>query len=135
MITHTTPVLYVESIAPSLAFFCALGFTKTVELPEVPDNPGTPPGFVILEQGDQQIMLQTHQSAINDVPNMDPAHFNSAHSFLFLKTDDLDAVAQALTGHVILMPRRTSFYGAHEIGWREPGGHVVMVAQFAEDAG
>jgi uncharacterized glyoxalase superfamily protein PhnB len=130
-ITQTTPVLYVESIAPSLAFFTALGFAKTMEVSEVPDNPNTPLGFCALQQGTQEVMLQTHQSAINDAATMDPAHFKNAHSFLFMQTDDLNAVEQALAGHVVLMPRRTTFYGATEIGWREPGGHVVVVAQFA----
>jgi hypothetical protein len=129
VISQSTPVLYVESIAPSLAFFIALGFEKTVEVSEVPDDPTTPPGFCILVQGTQEVMLQTRQSAINDVPNMDPAHFNNAHSFLFMHTDDLDAVERSLAGQTVLMPRRTSFYGAMEIGWREPGGHVVVVAQ------
>jgi hypothetical protein len=130
-ITQTTPVLYVESIAPSLAFFTALGFAKTMEVAEVPDNPSTPLGFCALQQGVYEVMLQTHQSAINDADTIDPAHFKNAHSFLFLQTDDLNAVEQALAGHVVLIPRRTTFYGATEIGWREPGGHIVVVAQFA----
>jgi hypothetical protein len=130
-ISQTTPVLYVESIAPSLAFFTALGFVKTMEVPEVPDDPNTPLGFCALQQGAQEVMLQTHQSAISGADTMDPAHFKNAHSFLYMQTDDLNAVAQALAGHVVLIPRRTTFYGATEIGWREPGGHVVVVAQFS----
>ncbi len=130
-ISQSTPVLYVESIAPSLAFFEALGFAKTMDVHEVPDDPSTPLGFCILQQGTQEVMLQTHQGAINDAGDMDPAHFTSAHSFLFMQTDDLDAVERALAGNVVLIPRRKTFYGATEIGWREPGGHVVVVAQFA----
>ena len=30
----------------------------------------------------------------------------------------------------LLLPRRTTFYGATEVGYREPGGHVVTFAQF-----
>jgi hypothetical protein len=131
LINQSTPVLYVESIAPSLAFFSALGFKKTLEAPEVPEDPATQIGFCILSQGAYEVMLQTYQSAINDLDTMDPAHFKNAHSFLFLQTDDLDAVERSLAGHVVLMPRRITFYGATEIGWREPGGHVVVVAQFA----
>jgi hypothetical protein len=130
-ISQSTPVLYVESIAPSLAFFEALGFEKTMDVHEVPDDPATPLGFCILTQGTQEVMLQTHASAINEAGNMDPAHFTNAHSFLFMQSDDLDGVERALAGHVVLVPRRTTFYGATEIGWREPGGHVVVVAQFS----
>jgi hypothetical protein len=130
-IIQSTPILYVESIDPSLAFFTALGFVKTMEVPEVPSDASSPLGFCGLQQGSQEVMLQSHQSAINGAGNMDPAHFKNAHSFLFMQTDDLDAVEQALAGHVVLVPRRTTFYGSTEIGWREPGGHVVVVAQFA----
>jgi hypothetical protein len=130
-ITQSTPVLYVESIAPSLAFFTALGFEKTMEVSEVPDDAASPMGFCGLQQGAQEVMLQSYQSAISDADTLDPAHFKNAHSFLFMQTDDLNAVEQALAEHVVLIPRRTTFYGSTEIGWREPGGHIVVVAQFA----
>jgi hypothetical protein len=133
MISESTPVLYVEVIAPSLAFFEALGFVKTVDVPEVPDDPSTPLGFCILECGAQKLMLQTYQSGINDMPSLDPAHFKSAHSFLFLKTDNLSAAEAALADHVQLFPRRNTFYGAEETGWREPGGHIIVVAHFAAE--
>ena len=131
MIRKATPVLYVETIEPSLGFFTALGFEKTVEVPTLPDDPTSPVGFVILVQGATEIMLQTHQSAINDMPRVDAAHFRNAHSFLFLDTDDLDGVERAHAGHIMLFPRRSTFYNAIETGWREPGGHIVVVAQFA----
>jgi hypothetical protein len=130
MITKSTPVLYVETIEPSLDFFTAIGFQKTMEVPEIPDDPTSNLGFVGLAQGDSEVMLQSWQSAINDMPKTDAAHFRNAHSFLFLKTDDLDKVEKALAGQIVLFPRRATFYGATEIGWREPGGHIVVVAQF-----
>jgi hypothetical protein len=43
--------------------------------------------------------------------------------------DNLDAIAVALHGFEIVMPRRETFYGSTEIGYREPGGHFVTVAQ------
>ena len=44
--------------------------------------------------------------------------------------DDVDAIAQALHGFQIVTPRRETFYGSTEIGYREPGGHFVTFAQF-----
>jgi hypothetical protein len=38
----------------------------------------------------------------------------------------------ALAGYPVAMPRRTTFYGMHEFGVREPGGHWVTFAQKAE---
>jgi len=34
-----------------------------------------------------------------------------------------------LKGFEIVMPRRETFYGSTEIGYREPGGHFVTFAQ------
>jgi hypothetical protein len=33
-----------------------------------------------------------------------------------------------------VVPRRRAFYGADEIEWREPGGHVVLFARRAPEA-
>jgi hypothetical protein len=52
-------------------------------------------------------------------------------SFLFVEVPDIDAIAAALDGENIVMPRRKTFYGATEIGYHEPGGHYVTFAQFA----
>ena len=49
----------------------------------------------------------------------------------FYGGDDLFAkVEQALAGRELAFPRRTTFYGATEVGYREPGGHYVTFAQF-----
>jgi catechol 2,3-dioxygenase-like lactoylglutathione lyase family enzyme len=133
MITQSTPVLYVASIEPSLDFFTALGFDVTADVPEIPDDPTSPTGFVILTRGDVQLMLQSWASGINDMPKVDAAHFRNSHSFIFMRTDDLDRAEAALAGHIRLFDRRTTFYGATEIGWREPGGHIVVIAQFSEE--
>jgi hypothetical protein len=50
---------------------------------------------------------------------------------LFIEVADLDAIAQALGDYPIALPRRTTFYGMHEIGVVEPGGHFVVFAQKA----
>jgi hypothetical protein len=40
-----------------------------------------------------------------------------------------------MEGVEVVSPRRTTFYGMHEIAVREPGGNVVVFAQPAEGQG
>lgn len=124
----STPVLFVEAIAPCLDFWVRrLGFEQVVEVPH-----GDEVGFVILQRGAVQVMLQSHASGAEDVPALSEA-MRRGPTFLFIKVADIDAVERALAGIEVLMPRRSSFYGAVEIGYREPGGHVITFAQFANE--
>lgn len=50
---------------------------------------------------------------------------------LYVAVDDLEAVERALDGVPVVVPRRTTFYGATETGVREPGGNVVVFSQYA----
>jgi hypothetical protein len=53
-----TPILFVDAIEPSLEFWVGrLNFEKIVEVPE-----GTKIGFVILQKGASEVMLQTRES-------------------------------------------------------------------------
>ena len=47
---------------------------------------------------------------------------------------ELVGATRALDGFPTFFPRRTSFYGAEEIGFIEPGGNYVTIAQFAANA-
>jgi uncharacterized glyoxalase superfamily protein PhnB len=123
-----TPILTVEAIEPSLPFWLeALGFEKTVEVPH-----GDAAGFVILVRGDLEVMLQTVAAVEADVPAAAPA---PGGSFLFIEVEDLSALEEATGGYELLVPRRTTFYGADEIYVREPGGNVVGFAQFGTAEG
>ena len=75
-------------------------------------------------------MYQTYASGAEDVAALAAAQ-RQGPTFLFVQVADIDAIAAALQGIEIVMPRRTTFYGATEIGYREPGGHIVTFAQFA----
>jgi len=120
-----TPVLYVETIAPSLAFWRdRLGFTVTAEVP----GEGAPV-FVILLGNGIELMLQTSASLAAD-PNAAGMNWRGDRSYLFVEVDDIDELAAVLEGCEIVAPRHDTFYGATEIGYREPGGHFVTFAQF-----
>ena len=118
-----TPLLAVESIAPSLPFWVdALGFTKTVEVPH-----DDAVGFVILEKDGYEVMMQSIASMKADVPAAVPS---PGGSVLYLEIEDLSAIEEAVAGYELLVARRKTFYGAEEIFVREPGGNVVGFAQF-----
>ena len=124
-----TPVLMVEEIEPCLPFWVdRLGFQKTVEIPE-----GDRLGFVILAKDGVEVMYQSLESVAKDMPAL--AEVRSGPSFLYVEVAELDAVERALEGVEPVIPRRETFYGAQEIGVREPCGNYVTFAQFAEGAG
>lgn len=116
-----TPVLMVEAIEPCLAFWAALGFDRTAEVPE-----GDRLGFVILTKDGVELMYQTRASVQADVPAIAASPMGG--TFLFIEVTDLEAVIAALGETPVLFPRRKTFYGMDEIGVREPGGNPVTFA-------
>jgi catechol 2,3-dioxygenase-like lactoylglutathione lyase family enzyme len=127
-IRKVTPILYVDRIEPSLPFWEErLGFERGAEVPH-----GDALGFVILHKDGTEIMYQTRASVEADAPALAAGH-PTGGSFLFIEVDDLDAVARALDGVEVVVPRRRTFYGADEIFVREPAGNVVGFAQFGKE--
>jgi uncharacterized glyoxalase superfamily protein PhnB len=123
-ISKATAVLFVDAIEPSLPFWQErLGFERSVEVPD-----GDRLGFVILTNGAVELMYQT-VAMLNKDSTAHAAIFHNDKTFLFIEVDNIDAIAKALDGFEIVMPRRETFYGSTEIGYREPGGHCVTFAQ------
>jgi uncharacterized glyoxalase superfamily protein PhnB len=117
-----TPVLVVETIEKSLPFWCdRLGFTRQVEVPH-----GDRLGFVILVSGPVELMLQSRASVKDDVPSMAGEAHRSA---LYIEVEDLAPLRKATEGLPRLFEERTTFYGAREIGVRDPEGNAVLFAQ------
>ena len=137
MILQSTPVLYVDAIEPSEVFFAKLGFVRQVAVPETGE-----PDFVILTMGSDggssntgiSVMLQTVRSGTDDMTNVDADVFRDNKTFLFMSVADVDAAAKALGDATLFLPKRDTFYGATEIGFSEPGGHHVVLAQFAANS-
>jgi uncharacterized glyoxalase superfamily protein PhnB len=121
-----TPVLFVNEIEPVLPFWAdRLGFQKTAEVPE-----GNKLGFVILQKGNVELMYQTYASADKDMPSIAQA-VRKGPTFLYVEVEKLDPVIEATKGADIYMPVRTTFYGAKEIGVKDPAGHFITFAQFS----
>jgi uncharacterized glyoxalase superfamily protein PhnB len=120
-----TPVLVVETIEKNLPFWCErLGFARPVEVPH-----GDGLGFVILTSGGVEVMLQSRASVRDDIAAMAADSYRSA---LYIEVEDLAPIRKATEGLPKLFEERTTFYGAREIGVRDPEGNAVLFAQVAE---
>jgi uncharacterized glyoxalase superfamily protein PhnB len=125
-VKRVTPVLFAPEIEPCVQFWTErLGFQKTVEVPE-----GSKLGFVILQKDGAEIMYQSYASAEKDLPAI-AALARKGPTFLYVEVENLNAVKAALQGAPVYMPERITFYGAREIGVKDPAGHCITFAQFA----
>ena len=124
------PILFCEAVEPSLPFWTeGLGFAVTTEVPE-----GDALGFVILEREELQVMLQTRASVAADLPALEEEVMRGPAS-LFLRVESVEGAAEALEGYgaEVVVPRRTTFYGADEIFVRSPDGAIVGLAAFDDE--
>lgn len=126
VVKKITAVLLVEEIEPCMKFWTdRLGFEKIVEVPE-----GDRLGFIILQQGNVELMYQTFASVEKD----DPAVAKKARqgpTFLYVEVDKLAPVIRAMEGAQVILEERTTFYGAKEFGVTDPAGHHVIFAEMA----
>lgn len=119
-----TPILFAEEIEPCLKFWVErLGFEKTIDVPE-----GSKLAFAILEKGGIELMYQTVASAEKDVSAVSP-EVRKGPSFLYVEVEKLEEVITTMKGSEVIMPVRTTFYGAKEIGIKDPAGHIITFAQ------
>jgi len=126
-IQSMTPILIVEAIEPVLPFWEALGFERVAEVPH-----GDGLGFVILGQGSSLVMYQTTGSMDLDIPAV--SRLGPFRSVLYLRVVDVEGIAARVPEAEVVVPLRTTPYGAREIFVREPGGHIVAFAQLAQEA-
>jgi len=118
-----SPVLVVDAIEPCLSFWVdRLGFTRITEVPE-----GDRLGFVILQKDGIEVMYQSRESVRKDIPVL--ADAPAGGTTLYIDVADVVAVERAVKGAEVVVPRRKTFYGADEIGVREPGGNAVIFGQ------
>lgn len=119
-----TTNLIVRSIEECLGFWTGrVGFEKTVEVPE-----GDVLGFVILKKGSVELMLQSEASLAKDVP---PIAKGPHRAVLYFEVDDLDATRKALGDWPLVVPERTTAYGAREIIVNDPAGNAVFFSKHA----
>jgi len=122
MIQKATPLLRVERVEPSLAFWVdRLGFQKVTEVME-----GDSLGFVILSRGHVELMLQSRSSLAKDLPMLSVGAM--APSVVYMGVTSIQEIEGKLAHSEIIVPKRTTYYGMEEIWVREPGGHIIGFA-------
>jgi len=120
-----TPILFAEEVEPCVKFWVdRLGFEKTTEVPD-----GDHLAFAMLQKGNVELMYQSYASAEKDVAAVSRLVRNGP-TFLYVEVENLDATIAAVSGAEIVMPKRTTFYGATEISVKDPAGHFLTFAQF-----
>ena len=123
VVTKSTPVLVVDSVAPCVKFWESLGFACTAEVPH-----GNTIGFAILSDGHVEVMYQSMASVVEDDANIAKI-LRTGGSSLFVEVRDLAAAVKAVAGAKVILAERTTFYGMREVGVLDPGGNLVMFAQ------
>src|SRR5580704_1184505 len=95
-ITKVTPVRIVDRIEPCLPFWCdALGYEKRAEVPHEDAL-----GFVLLENGAGEIMLQSRASLEADLPAVAKL---APHTVLFIEVTSLEEARAATKGSEMLV--------------------------------
>lgn len=119
-----SPVIFVEEIEPCLGFWIdRLGFTRTLEVPH-----GDRLGFAAVASGSIEVMYQSRASLAADIPALAAGPFARSGA-LFIEVESLNAILPRLEGVEVVVPERTTFYGAREIFVRAPCGTVVGLAE------
>jgi len=125
-IKKITPVLYADELESCVKFWTErFGLQKTVEVPD-----GDRLGFVILQNGNLELMYQSFASARKDAPIVSK-EIEGGRTFLYVEVEKLEPFIQATKDANVVLPVRTTFYGATEIGVKDPAGHVVVFAEMS----
>jgi hypothetical protein len=131
-IRKATPVLVVERIEPIIPFWKKLGVTATTEVPDAAANDGRL-GFVILTAAGVEIMYQTiaamKEDLLKSASVKEAFRTQPQQATLFVEVSRLSEVESQLQGELVVMPRRTTFYGSTEIGYADPAGNIVVFAE------
>lgn len=126
-VKRITSVLYVQEIEPCVAFWVQrMGFKTTAEVPD-----GDRLGFAILEKNGLEIMYQSFSSAEKDAAAV-AKEINGGRAFLYIEVDNLESVIEVMKGANVVIPLRTTFYGAKELGVKDPAGHVIVFAEMTQ---
>jgi hypothetical protein len=123
-VKRATAVLLVDRVEPTAEFFKRVGFAAVVEVRE-----GNGVGFAFLEREGVQLMVETRDNE-RESTALRAVTREARSAQVFLEVDDLDAVVDMMRGVPVLVDRHSTFYGADEITYTEPGGNLVTFAQF-----
>ena len=106
-----------------------LGFQQTIAVPA--QEPGeTGNQFVSVGNDRHEVMFQSIKSAEEELPGVFSLA-NPRSFMLYIEVGDLGAAIERMQGLEPAITRRTTFYGSEEIGYRDPCGTLVVLADFS----
>jgi hypothetical protein len=119
-----TTLLVVDRIDACLPTWEKLGYSVATRVPDqgVAD-------FVILIGPPGELMLQSRSSLTSDLP--DVAARRPAY-LLYADVASLEAARESLAGATVIVPRRTTSYGATEAWFELAGGTVIGLGEHAK---
>ena len=121
-----TANLYTDDVESCVKFWVErMHFEKTAEVPD-----GGNLAFAALQKGTIELMYGSYAS-LEKEPALTGA-YQRGTGFLFLEVDDLDAVLAAMKGAPTVVPVHKTFYGSTEFTVKDPAGHLITFAHFAE---
>jgi uncharacterized glyoxalase superfamily protein PhnB len=126
-VKEITAVLFAAEIESCVKFWVErFGFEKTVEVAG-----SIRLGFATVQKGSFALMYQSYASADKDAPAATAQAVRKGSAFLYVEVENLDETIGVLKGVEVVMPVRTTFYGAREIGVKDPAGHFVTFAEMS----
>ncbi len=121
-----SPIIVVDTIEPCVPFWSALGFTAIAEVPH-----GDALGFIMLQRDNATVMYQSFASAEADIPGVVQRPLRSTTA-LYLRIKGFEEVLGKLGAAPVVVPERTTFYGAREIFVTAPCGTTVGFAEMSD---
>ena len=132
ILRKATPVLVVDRIEPVLPFWQKLGLTAVTEVPDESAQDGRR-AFVILAGEGVELMYQTLASVAGDLVKSasvkDAFRAGTQQTTLYIEVSRLADVESKLGSERLMMPKRTTFYGATEVGYTDPAGNIVIFSE------
>jgi catechol 2,3-dioxygenase-like lactoylglutathione lyase family enzyme len=115
-----TPMLVVERVEPTLAFFRdRLGFVVVND-----DERSAKEESAIVERGAVRLIIEAWATLDADTPESGIAGpFRAA---VYVRVDDVEQLVPEVADADVVVPLRHTAYGMHEIAIREPGGNIVV---------
>ena len=120
-----TPNLISHDVNAAVDFYRdTLGFELVASVPESGAYV-----FALLKSGGVELMLQTAESVVEEVPSM-RGRLDGTGAALYIDVDDVRALHAALAGRVTIIKDLTpTFYGTLEFSFTDPNGYVITYAQ------
>lgn len=132
-VKRVTTTILTDDVDACVAFWTErLGFEQTLSVPA--QQPGeTGNQFAAVSDGRHELMFQTFRSTEEDLPGM-YVPTDKRSFMLYVEVPDLDAAIERMQGLEAAVSRRKTFYGADEIGFHDPCGVLVILAEFPKAA-